>query len=90
MINLKIVGEMREGSKVTATSTITGGTEGCSRVQWFKSTSSKFEDENALEALTTSKVAKVRTGKNNGIFPICYCPCTSCKFYSKANSVDHR
>ncbi|XP_078162701.1 outer arm dynein light chain 1 protein isoform X2 [Carex rostrata] len=59
VINLKIVGEMREGSKVTATSTITGGTEGCSRVQWFKSTSSKFEDENALEALTTSKVAKM-------------------------------
>ncbi|KAJ4758953.1 Outer arm dynein light chain 1 protein [Rhynchospora pubera] len=58
VINLKIVGEMMEGSKVTATSTITGGTEGSSRVQWFKSTSSKFEDENALEALTTSKVVK--------------------------------
>jgi hypothetical protein len=70
VINLKIVGEMREGSKVTATSIITGGAEGSSRVQWFKSTSLKFEDENAFEALTTSKVAKVRIRKNNGISPI--------------------
>lgn len=81
VINLKIVGEMREGSKVTATSSITGGTEGSSRVQWFKSTSSKIEDENAFEALTTSKVAKVRTRKNNGFSPIYCCPCISCEFY---------
>ncbi|KAJ3670004.1 hypothetical protein LUZ60_010328 [Juncus effusus] len=58
VINFKIIGDMREGSKVIATFTITGGTDALSRVQWFKSDSPKLIDENGLEALTTSKTAK--------------------------------
>ena len=57
--NLKIVGDLREGSKVTVTAMVTGGTEGSSRVQWFKTTSPKLNGENGLEALSTSKIAKV-------------------------------
>ncbi|CAA6657906.1 unnamed protein product [Spirodela intermedia] len=57
--NLKIVGDVREGNKVTVTAIVTGGTEGSSKVQWFKKAgSSKFEDESSLEALSTSKIAK--------------------------------
>ncbi|KZV48806.1 hypothetical protein F511_09227 [Dorcoceras hygrometricum] len=56
--NLKIIGGLEEGSKITVTGLVTGGTEASSRVQWFKSTSSHFESENGLEALTTSKIAK--------------------------------
>lgn len=56
--NVKIVGDIREGSKVTVTGTVTGGTEGSSRVQWFKTSSSIFEGENGMEALSTSKIAK--------------------------------
>ncbi|XP_038987888.1 187-kDa microtubule-associated protein AIR9 isoform X2 [Phoenix dactylifera] len=56
--NLKIVGDMREGNKLTITATVTGGTEGSSRVQWFKTASSKVEGENGLEAVSTSKIAK--------------------------------
>lgn len=56
--NVKIVGELKEASKVTVTGIVTGGTEGSSRVQWFKTTSETFEGENGLEALTTSKIAK--------------------------------
>ncbi|KAL5197898.1 hypothetical protein ABZP36_001410 [Zizania latifolia] len=58
VFNLKIVGEAREGSKVSVAATVTGGTEGFSRVQWFKGTSSKFSDEHDLEVLSTSKVSK--------------------------------
>nr|KYP38707.1 hypothetical protein KK1_040034 [Cajanus cajan] len=57
VINVKIIGELRENSKVTATGIVTGGTEGSSRVQWYKTCSSTF-DENSLEALSTSKIAK--------------------------------
>jgi hypothetical protein len=54
----KIVGDLRENSKVTVTGTVTGGTEGSSRVQWFKSSCSILEGDNSLEELSTSKVAK--------------------------------
>ncbi|MED6159882.1 187-kDa microtubule-associated protein air9 [Stylosanthes scabra] len=55
--NVKIIGDLRENSKVTATGIVTGGTEGSSRVQWFRTYSSTF-DENSLEALSSSKIAK--------------------------------
>ncbi|GFP95964.1 187-kda microtubule-associated protein air9 [Phtheirospermum japonicum] len=56
--NVKIIGELKEGSKVTVTGIVTGGTEASSRVQWFKTSSSIFEGENDIEALSTSKIAK--------------------------------
>ncbi|XP_026383847.1 187-kDa microtubule-associated protein AIR9-like isoform X1 [Papaver somniferum] len=56
--NLKIVGDLREGNKVTVTAIVTGGTEGSSRVQWFKTSSSKLEGEDDLEILSASKIAK--------------------------------
>lgn len=56
--NVKIIGDLRENSKISVTGTVTGGTEGASRVQWFKSTSEKVVVGN-LEAVSTSKVAKV-------------------------------
>ena len=59
--NLKIIGELKEGSKVSVTGIVTGGTEASSRVQWFKTSSSTFEGENGIEALSTSKIAKVRS-----------------------------
>ncbi|XAR72534.1 hypothetical protein NMG60_11019208 [Bertholletia excelsa] len=56
--NVKIIGDIREGSKVSVTGVVTGGTEASSRVQWFKTSSSVLEGENHLEALSTSKIAK--------------------------------
>ncbi|KAK4399410.1 microtubule-associated protein AIR9 [Sesamum angolense] len=56
--NIKIIGELKEGSKVTVTGIVTGGMEASSRVQWFKTSSSTFEGENGLEPLSTSKIAK--------------------------------
>ncbi|XP_031505223.1 187-kDa microtubule-associated protein AIR9 isoform X2 [Nymphaea colorata] len=56
--NLKIIGDVREGNKLSVSASVTGGTEGSSRVQWFKSSSSKLEDKISLEALSTSKIAK--------------------------------
>ncbi|WVZ61871.1 hypothetical protein U9M48_011679 [Paspalum notatum var. saurae] len=58
VFNLKIVGEAREGSRVSASATVTGGTEGSSRVQWYKASSSEFKNEHELEALSPSKVSK--------------------------------
>lgn len=58
VFNLKIVGESKEGSKVSAIATVTGGTEGSSRVQWYKASSSDFKNEHELEALSPSKVSK--------------------------------
>ncbi|CAM8932942.1 unnamed protein product [Rhodiola kirilowii] len=58
VMNLKIIGDLKENSKVTVTGTVIGGTEGSSRVQWFKTMSSAFTDENHLEAVSTSKIAK--------------------------------
>lgn len=57
--NVKIIGELRENSKITVTGIVTGGTEGSSRVQWFKTRSSILDGEKDLEALSTSKIAKV-------------------------------
>ncbi|PKA57004.1 hypothetical protein AXF42_Ash002308 [Apostasia shenzhenica] len=56
--NLKLVGELREGSKVTVSATVTGGNEGSCRVQWFKTSSFTFEAEENLEAISSSKIAK--------------------------------
>ncbi|XP_065846855.1 187-kDa microtubule-associated protein AIR9 [Euphorbia lathyris] len=56
--NVKLIGDMKENSKVTVTGIVTGGTEGCSRVQWFKTRSSTFDNENGLEAMSASKIAK--------------------------------
>ncbi|XP_009597927.1 187-kDa microtubule-associated protein AIR9 [Nicotiana tomentosiformis] len=56
--NVKIIGELKEGSKITVAGIVTGGTEGASRVQWFKTSSSTFEGESCLDALSTSKIAK--------------------------------
>ncbi|CAH9134676.1 unnamed protein product [Cuscuta epithymum] len=56
--NLKIIGELKEGSKITVTGIVTGGTEGSSRVQWFKSGSPSLDDEKDLESLSASKIAK--------------------------------
>lgn len=56
--NAKIIGDLRENGKITATGIVTGGTEASSRVQWYK-TCSSILDENSLEALSTSKIAKV-------------------------------
>ncbi|KAK3126367.1 hypothetical protein QOZ80_7AG0555520 [Eleusine coracana subsp. coracana] len=58
VFNLKISGEAREGSKVSVSATVTGGTEGSSRVQWYKASSSEFKNKHELEALSTSKVSK--------------------------------
>lgn len=58
VINARIIGELREGSKVTVSGTVTGGTEGASRVQWFKSSSFTLSGEDGLEVLSMSKIAK--------------------------------
>ncbi|KAF9608447.1 hypothetical protein IFM89_009813 [Coptis chinensis] len=57
--SLKIIGDLREGSKVTVTAIVSGGTEGSSRVQWFKTSSSNLVAENFLEPLSSSEIAKV-------------------------------
>ncbi|KAL4563579.1 hypothetical protein LXL04_027622 [Taraxacum kok-saghyz] len=56
--HLKIIGDLREGSKITVTGNVTGATEGSSKVQWFKTFSSILDVENGLEPVTTSKLAK--------------------------------
>uniref|UniRef100_A0A2P2LXJ8 187-kDa microtubule-associated protein AIR9 n=1 Tax=Rhizophora mucronata TaxID=61149 RepID=A0A2P2LXJ8_RHIMU len=56
--NVKIIGDFKENSKVTVTGTVTGGTEGSSRVQWFKTSYAVLNGEYGLEALSTSKIAK--------------------------------
>lgn len=56
--NVKIIGELRESNKITVTGIVTGGTEGSSRVQWFKTRSSILDGEKDLEALSASKIAK--------------------------------
>ncbi|GLT68497.1 hypothetical protein SLA2020_407210, partial [Shorea laevis] len=56
--NVKIIGELRENNKITVTGIVTGGTEGSSRVQWFKKRSSILDGEKDLEALSASKIAK--------------------------------
>lgn len=56
--NVKIIGDIRENSKITVTGIVTGGSEGSSRVQWFKTRSSILESLDGFEALSTSKIAK--------------------------------
>lgn len=56
---MKIIGDIRENSKITVTGIVTGGSEGSSRVQWFKTRSSILESLDGFEALSTSKIAKV-------------------------------
>ncbi|KAI4312428.1 hypothetical protein MLD38_037238 [Melastoma candidum] len=56
--NLKIIGDLRESSKITVAGQITGGTEAASKVQWFKSSSTRLVSEDDLEALSTAKIAK--------------------------------
>ncbi|XP_071715705.1 187-kDa microtubule-associated protein AIR9 [Rutidosis leptorrhynchoides] len=57
VIHLKIIGDLKEGSKVTVTANVTGAVESLSRVQWFKTFSSILDGENGLEPVT-SKFAK--------------------------------
>ncbi|KAG8652144.1 187-kDa microtubule-associated protein AIR9 isoform X2 [Manihot esculenta] len=56
--NVEIIGDIRESNKVTVTGIVSGGTEGSSRVQWFRTSSSTLDSENGLEALSASKIAK--------------------------------
>ncbi|KAE8647759.1 187-kDa microtubule-associated protein AIR9 [Cucumis sativus] len=58
VMNVRIIGDIRENSKITVTGTVTGGSEGSSRVQWFKTRSSILESLDGFEALSTSKIAK--------------------------------
>lgn len=56
---LRIVGDLREGNKVAISAIVSGGIEGTSRVQWFKTNSPDIgPDESSMEAISTSKVAK--------------------------------
>ncbi|EPS66807.1 hypothetical protein M569_07968, partial [Genlisea aurea] len=66
--HVKIIGDLKEGSKITVTGIVTGGTEASSRVQWFKTNSPVFEGENVAEALTTSKISKARYSSRLIIF----------------------
>ncbi|OEL27617.1 187-kDa microtubule-associated protein AIR9 [Dichanthelium oligosanthes] len=52
--------EGQEGESACAVTDVVkkGGTEGSSRVQWYKASSSQFKNEHELEALSTSKVSK--------------------------------
>ncbi|XP_050222045.1 187-kDa microtubule-associated protein AIR9 isoform X2 [Mercurialis annua] len=56
--NVKIIGDIRESSKVTVTGIVSGGTEASSRVQWFKTISSILDGESGLEVVSASKIAK--------------------------------
>ncbi|KAG6542402.1 hypothetical protein Mapa_016231 [Marchantia paleacea] len=56
---MRILGDLIEGSRVAISCSFSGGLEGPSRVQWFKTHSPQLpSDENSMEALTSSKVAK--------------------------------
>jgi hypothetical protein len=56
---LKIVGDLQEGSKIAVDAIFTGGTEGASRVQWFKKRTANLPIEDGqIEPLSSSKVAK--------------------------------
>lgn len=59
MTQVKIIGDLRENSKITVTGYVSGGTEASSRVQWFKTSSPILDGENGLEPLSASKIAKV-------------------------------
>ncbi|KAL2643139.1 hypothetical protein R1flu_010726 [Riccia fluitans] len=56
---MRLVGDLIEGNKVAISCSFSGGVEGSSRVQWFKTRSPTLPaDESSLEAISTSKVAK--------------------------------
>lgn len=60
---LKILGDIREGNIVSISASIVGGMEDASRVQWFKTMSAEGSFDDAfLEAISSSKVAKVFPG----------------------------
>jgi hypothetical protein len=57
--DLRIVGDLKEGNKVAVSAVFTGGTEGASRVQWFKkATPLPPTDDSQVEPLSSPKVAK--------------------------------
>lgn len=57
--DLRIVGDLKEGNKVAVSALFTGGTEGASRVQWFKRTTPVLPTEDSqVEPLSSPKVAK--------------------------------
>lgn len=57
--DLRIVGDLKEGNKVAVSALFTGGTEGASRVQWFKKTTPLLPtDDSQVEPLSSPKVAK--------------------------------
>ena len=57
--NLRVVGDLKDGSKVAVSAIFMGGTEGASRVQWFKKISPTLPTEDSqVEPLSSSKVAK--------------------------------
>lgn len=57
---LRIVGDIREGNKIAISAIVSGGVEGASRVQWFKTNipDESLGDAN-LEAISTAKISKV-------------------------------
>lgn len=56
---LRIVGDIREGNKIAISAIVSGGVEGASRVQWFKtSILDKSLGEANLEAISTAKISK--------------------------------
>eukprot|EP00250_Pteridium_aquilinum_P019691 c24537_g1_i1 orf=188-5938(+) len=56
---LRIVGDIREGNKIAISAIVSGGVEGASRVQWFKTNipDESLGDAN-LEAISTAKISK--------------------------------
>ena len=61
---LRIVGDICEGSKVVISAIISGGVESASRVQWFKTkVRDEFLDDTNLEAISTLKISKVWSAK---------------------------
>ncbi|MCO5613042.1 hypothetical protein L7F22_067316 [Adiantum nelumboides] len=56
---LRIVGDIREGNKIAISAVVSGGVEGASRVQWFKTSipDESLGDAN-LEAISTAKISK--------------------------------
>ncbi|KAI5066288.1 hypothetical protein GOP47_0018912 [Adiantum capillus-veneris] len=56
---LRIVGDIREGNKIAISAIVSGGVEGASRVQWFKTSipDESLGDAN-LEAISTAKISK--------------------------------
>ena len=61
---------MKEGNKISVTGVVTGGSEGSSRVQWFKAKSPNLDGENGLEPISTSKISKVKSFMFDSLFVI--------------------